>query len=211
MMSPETISYLARKQARAAAKNGSKPLIIEAEDLPRIATVIRHIPNIGTYRPRGYKLVETLFVDKSGMGSENEPAMTFTKFCSVVRPGYAYAIIEEGQFQVVIGEFQVKREVHIDPALRHPMQPLYPMVSSEIGPVEAAKILGCPPPPSAPPPPTVRILKQSDMLKCPHVIMHPTHYRDDGSCKCDDAVERAKMIREWGYKRKDFAAIPLRS
>jgi hypothetical protein len=40
--------------------------------------------------------------------------------------------------------------------------------------------------------------------------MLPSHYRDDGSCKCDDAAERATMIREWGYTKKDFAKIPLR-
>lgn len=188
MMSPETISYLARKQARAAAKNGSKPLIIEAEDLPRIAEIIRHIPNIGTYRPRGYSLVDHFLVDNSGMGAEDEPALTFAGLCRRVKAGMAYAIIETGQFQVVVGEFEVKRAVHIDPALRRPLPPLPPIPSE----------------------PVVRMLKQSDILKCPHVIMHPTHYRDDGSCKCDDAAERAMLIRTAGYKKKDFAAIPLR-
>jgi hypothetical protein len=188
MMSPETISYLARKQARAAAKNGSKPLIIEAEDMPRIESVIRHMPNIGTYRPRGYRLVEHFMVDKSGFGAENEPALTFAELCRRVKAGMAYAIIEEGQFQVVVGEFAVKRVVHIDPALRVPLPPLPPIPSE----------------------PVVRILKQTDILKCPHVILMPEHYREDGSCKCDDAVERARMIKEWGYKKKDFTAIPLR-
>jgi hypothetical protein len=121
MMSPETISYLARKQARAAARNGRKPLIIEAEDLPRIADVIRHIPNIGTYRPRGYVLVEHFMVDKSGFGRKDEPALTFAGLCRRVKAGMAYAIIEEGQFQVVVGEFVVKPTVKIDPVLRRPL------------------------------------------------------------------------------------------
>lgn len=51
---------------------------------------------------------------------------------------------------------------------------------------------------------------QGDMLKCPHKIIEFNHYRTDGSCKCDDAAERTKMIMEWGYSAGDFANIPLR-
>ena len=50
----------------------------------------------------------------------------------------------------------------------------------------------------------VRVIKQSDISACPHVIMMPAHYRDDGSCKCDDPQEQAMMIREWGYDKADF-------
>ncbi len=51
----------------------------------------------------------------------------------------------------------------------------------------------------------VKIIKQSDITACPHVIMMPEHYRDDGSCKCDDPEHRAMMIREWEYTEEDFA------
>lgn len=57
----------------------------------------------------------------------------------------------------------------------------------------------------------VRYLKQSDMLKCPFAIMVPEHYRDDGTCKCDDPTHRAMMIKEWGYKSSQFKNIPLRT
>ena len=50
----------------------------------------------------------------------------------------------------------------------------------------------------------VRIIRQADICACPHVIMMPAHYRDDGSCKCNDAEEQAMMIREWGYSKTDF-------
>ncbi len=50
----------------------------------------------------------------------------------------------------------------------------------------------------------VRLIKQSDIAACPQYIMVPTHYRPDGSCKCDDATERAMMIREWGYSPDSF-------
>ena len=39
------------------------------------------------------------------------------------------------------------------------------------------------------------------MMRCPHVIMVAEHYRDDGSCKCNDPNE--KVMREWGYRWKD--------
>lgn len=56
----------------------------------------------------------------------------------------------------------------------------------------------------------VRLIKQSDIGKCPFVIMVPEHYRDDGSCKCDDTDERKRMIEEWDYTEKMFKDIPLR-
>lgn len=46
----------------------------------------------------------------------------------------------------------------------------------------------------------VRVIKQSDMLKCPHVLMVAEHYRDDGSCRCNDPDH--KEMAEWGYSWK---------
>jgi hypothetical protein len=56
----------------------------------------------------------------------------------------------------------------------------------------------------------VKIIRQSDILKCRFVILIPEHYREDGSCKCDDPEHRRTMIKSWGYKRSDFKGIPLR-
>ena len=53
----------------------------------------------------------------------------------------------------------------------------------------------------------VRIIKQADIAECPHLIMVPNHYRDNGTCKCDDPTEQAMMIRDWGYSRKDFLKV----
>jgi len=50
----------------------------------------------------------------------------------------------------------------------------------------------------------VRSIRQSDMLKCSHVIMVADHYREDGSCRCDDPTEQAKLIAESGYTPADF-------
>ena len=58
--------------------------------------------------------------------------------------------------------------------------------------------------------PRVTLIKQSDILKCPFCIVDMSHYRDDGSCKCDDPEHRKHMILNWEYTEKDFASIPLR-
>ena len=55
----------------------------------------------------------------------------------------------------------------------------------------------------------VTFLRQSDILRCPHVIMVPEHYRPDGSCKCNDPAERRRLIRDCGYHRTDFDGIPV--
>ncbi len=52
-------------------------------------------------------------------------------------------------------------------------------------------------------------IKQSDIGKCPHVIMISEHYREDGSCKCNDPDHRKMMIKKWGYSKKSFVGIPL--
>lgn len=49
-----------------------------------------------------------------------------------------------------------------------------------------------------------KILKQSDLQKCPFYIFVPSHYREDGSCKCNSKAERERMIREWDYQPEDF-------
>jgi hypothetical protein len=46
----------------------------------------------------------------------------------------------------------------------------------------------------------VREIKQSDMMKCPHCMMVAEHYRDDGSCRCNDPAHTE--MKEWGYKWK---------
>lgn len=59
---------------------------------------------------------------------------------------------------------------------------------------------------------TMTLIDTKMILKCPFAIMMvPEHYREDGSCLCDDADHRKNvMIKQWGYKAKDFKDIPLR-
>lgn len=43
-----------------------------------------------------------------------------------------------------------------------------------------------------------KTVNQSDLRRCRFVILIPEHYRDDGSCRCDDP-EHTEM-HEWGYR-----------
>ena len=55
----------------------------------------------------------------------------------------------------------------------------------------------------------IRMIKQSDVGKCPFFILVVDHYRADGSCKCSNKEHRAMMIKEWEYKKSSFKSIKL--
>jgi hypothetical protein len=106
-MSIQTIHDLSRKAARKAAREHKRPAMVELEDMDTLEIELR-IPNLGDYRPRGYKLIDTWFVDKSGFGVEPEPALTVRTMFARIRangPGHGYAMIQEGQFQCYVGVF----------------------------------------------------------------------------------------------------------
>jgi hypothetical protein len=42
-----------------------------------------------------------------------------------------------------------------------------------------------------------RILSHDTIGACPHVIFAQEHYREDGSCKCNDVND--PNMAEWGY------------
>ena len=44
---------------------------------------------------------------------------------------------------------------------------------------------------------------------CPFTIFDPSHYREDGTCKCSNKIHRAFMIKNWDYSKKDFKDVPL--
>lgn len=82
--------------------------IDEMPDEPFIAKVdqdegVFKALNIGDYRFENYELIDDLFVDNSGFGSSDEPALTAVQFLSKVKEGLGYAIIAEGQFQIYAG------------------------------------------------------------------------------------------------------------
>lgn len=131
MISPEQMRSMQNEAARRAKSAKRIPLLVEQHDLGMLHEHFRGIPNFGDYRPATWEEVHArdlagderysrgyagdddqyLFVDKTGWGSPSEPALTFGQFCqwaSERGAGYGYAMIEEGQCQVVVGVFKRK-------------------------------------------------------------------------------------------------------
>lgn len=120
MMGVAEIRRLSDEAAYRAAREGRIPLSLwKREDAG-------HVPFIGDYVPPGWRLAtwgETtlrprnvwsprpeepvrFMVDASGWGSPGEPALTFGEFCALaVGARLSWAIVEEGQFQVVMAGF----------------------------------------------------------------------------------------------------------
>jgi hypothetical protein len=132
MMSSEQIARLSDEAAARAERKGAAPrvppLVLRQGG---IEEWVKKMPNIGSYRPVGWELVQRdalvtpkgmrqdrlrwlaaaepyLMVDASGFGSESEPALSFRELVALVEanPRFGYAIVEEGQFQVVVGVFE---------------------------------------------------------------------------------------------------------
>ena len=121
MLSAQTIRDMSDYAAYRAAEEGHEPLAVWSDDdLP-------HLPFLGEYVPRGYRVAtwadmrsrprnETwgdddnpayTLVDASGFGSVNEPALTYPELADyVAENGQCYwAIVETGQFQVVVAAY----------------------------------------------------------------------------------------------------------
>lgn len=106
-MDLRTIRALSDEAARAAAKAKRQPYVpFDADDIERLPS----IPFIGDYVPRGWVLVETLFCDTSGFGSDREPALTRKALVAKMKAGlkseFGYAVLEAGQFQAHVGVFK---------------------------------------------------------------------------------------------------------
>ena len=100
-----TLSRVIQQSVEAAgraAKRNREPLMAFVSR----SIACEDIPNLGDYRPKGWILLESLFVDKSGWGGESEPALTVEQFIAKLKAGLGYAIIGEGPFQIYIGEFE---------------------------------------------------------------------------------------------------------
>ena len=103
MMGLEMIKELNAKRGAEAKVFGKMPFMLYTEEQKNF---LDKIPNIGDFRPKGFKLVSEFFVDASGFGAQGEAAITFDEFVKQAKVGKAYAIICAGQFQVYIGEFE---------------------------------------------------------------------------------------------------------
>lgn len=136
MMSIASMNAAADRAAARAKRENLLPMMPgtrAAESAERMAERLRSTPFIGTHRPDSLRLVQRselklpesmrydrlsglackapyLFVDSSGLGAPYEPALTHREFVelAMANPLLRYAIVEAGQFQVVIGVFAEK-------------------------------------------------------------------------------------------------------
>ena len=116
MMSLEAIQALSAETGLQARKQRRVPYVFrDAGAVEQLGTRVGpSIPNLGDYCPKGWELIETLFVDSSGWGAVGEPAMTQGQFKQWVADrfdeghDYGYAVVESGQFQVHVGVFTKK-------------------------------------------------------------------------------------------------------
>jgi hypothetical protein len=112
MLSTETIAELSEKAARNAAKKHLLPYVPWDAGEVRAYTSFP-FPSIGSYRPKGWKLLSYVTADGTGLGEEWEPALTIRglkTWCAnriEEHPGRSvgFAIIEAGEFQAVVGAF----------------------------------------------------------------------------------------------------------
>lgn len=103
-MGIETIKTENEKATRKAKRESRKPYIA----LSDCDSGVTACPLLGDYIPKGYYISNTYFVDNSGLGAEDEIALTYSQFLDKVRKGHGYAISSVGQFQVYINEFRMK-------------------------------------------------------------------------------------------------------
>ena len=112
MMSLEAIVYVNSQIAARAAEEALEPYA------PSTASELDYwppfpFPNLGHFEPDNWARTDTtFFVDKTGVGSSDEPALTTDQFKRALRayiaenPGHAFAITEEGEFQAIISAFR---------------------------------------------------------------------------------------------------------
>ena len=110
MMGIETIQQQARDAAIEAAESNAVPFNYGVMEVNGFETF--PFPFLGDYVPDGWEEVDRHFVDSSGYGYDNEPALTANQFRELVKSRIAldidvgWAIVQAGQFQVYVGEFK---------------------------------------------------------------------------------------------------------
>lgn len=116
MMTGTQIREIAEDRGKVAKRLRLEPFAPESEDDIEFVWNSRGFPNLGAYVPKGWTLGpdedDFLLVDKTGL-DDSGWALTQRQLRHFITTnlgqGWGYAVVEEGQFQVVVGVF--KREV----------------------------------------------------------------------------------------------------
>ena len=108
-----TIQELNKRAQERAQELGLEPYLIKRE-IELASMPPFPFPNIGADEveaDKRWERIETLFVDKSGYGADDEPGLTVEQFVEKLREllrenretGVRCAIVEEGPFQLYVG------------------------------------------------------------------------------------------------------------
>lgn len=104
--------------AKDAAKNAAREAVdaLGAAHRPWVPLSVADLDEpafpsfVGKGDPKGWEVVERLFVDASGFGQDDEPALTQTAFRSWIAKhldkGYGYAVTGAGRFQVWVTAYE---------------------------------------------------------------------------------------------------------
>jgi hypothetical protein len=110
MLSAEYIASQSRAAAVWAAAQELEPYVpASTQEVLRWNRFT--FPYFGDYRPFGWVLVETLFCDSSGLGYEDDPALTVDGLKRKVidwlnrDATVGFAVLDAGEFQVYVGVF----------------------------------------------------------------------------------------------------------
>jgi hypothetical protein len=122
MLDLATIHEMAAEAAQEAAQEGRVPY--EYWDGEPIGPPF-HFPFLGDYVPDGWRKRDNdLFVDKSGWGAPDEPAMTVDALVAEIKrllcaappdKRLGFAITEQGQFQLYVGVYERDAELPDSP------------------------------------------------------------------------------------------------
>ena len=133
-MSSQQIARLSDEAAADAQRRNRHPWVAGsylAEKPDKLFDAMRSMPNMGSYRPASWELVERgelklpagwafskltdlwaeapyLMVDKGGWGGSDSRSLSPFKLRDLIaaNPLLGWAIVEEGQFQIVVGVFR---------------------------------------------------------------------------------------------------------
>jgi hypothetical protein len=81
-----------------------KPMIAEVDGMDMES--LPKIPFVGDKPIKGYREIDSLFVDSSGCGQRGEMALTIGQFLEKMKVGLFYGVTEVGQFQAHVGVFE---------------------------------------------------------------------------------------------------------
>jgi hypothetical protein len=106
------VQTLSREAVLAMARKYKIPYVICSEAELNVAIKDLPFPFVGMSDPKGWRRVDSLFVDHSGYGAADEPALSIAQLSERIREylradrHYGYGVRDSGQFQLWLGVFE---------------------------------------------------------------------------------------------------------